>query len=130
MIGAADLRDDAAGFARGGGGELIRCLLSALRAAAKLPPARRTTSGLSAIANDCAARLTARLARPARAGDDWKLQRVSASTPANQKAGPDQERRRRRVAGPERIGFGNRRCRPVLLLENKKCSPSFARRIS
>jgi len=73
VIGAADLRDEAAGFARGGGGELIPCLLSARRAAAKLPPARRTASGLSAIANDCAARLTTRLARSARSGDDWSI---------------------------------------------------------
>jgi len=73
VIGAADLCEEAAAFADGGGDELIPCLLSALRAATKLPPARRTASGLSAIANDCAARLTARLAHTARAGDDWSI---------------------------------------------------------
>jgi hypothetical protein len=73
VVGAADLRDEAVGFAREGGGDLVACLMPALRAAAKLAPDRRTASGLDAIADHCAGQLTARLDRPARAAGDWSV---------------------------------------------------------
>ena len=74
VVGAANLREEAVGFLCQDNDELIGCLIAALRASGAFPPAKRTTSGLDAIAGHCALRLEARLARPPRADDDWSIE--------------------------------------------------------
>ena len=71
---AASLREDAAGFARQQGDEVIACVMPALRAAAALPAGTRRDGGFDALAADCAARLRARLARPPRPDGDWSIE--------------------------------------------------------
>lgn len=57
-----DLRDD----------ELLGCLIQLLRAS-KADPKTATAIGLAVIREHCSKRLHARLARPARAKDDWAI---------------------------------------------------------
>jgi hypothetical protein len=68
-----DLRDEIVGFLIQDNDDLIACLMPALRAGAGLDPQLRQESGLDSIAQHCTTRLTARLARPARAADDWSV---------------------------------------------------------
>jgi hypothetical protein len=72
--GAASLREEVTGFARQQGDEVIACVMPALRAAGTLPADARRAVGFDDLAADCAARLRARLARPARADDDWSIE--------------------------------------------------------
>lgn len=74
VIGASDLGDEVVGFLCRENNDLIACLMRALRAAGALPPAKRRAAGLDAIAHHCAGRVRARLARPARADDDWSIE--------------------------------------------------------
>jgi hypothetical protein len=74
MTGAASLREEVTGFARQQGDEVIACVMPALRAAGTLPADARRAGGFDDLAADCAARLRARLARPARADDDWSIE--------------------------------------------------------
>jgi 2OG-Fe(II) oxygenase superfamily len=74
VTGAVSLRGEVVGFGRQQGDEVIACVLPALRAAGKLPAATRQDGGFDDLAADCAARLRARLARPARAEDDWSIE--------------------------------------------------------
>ncbi len=53
--------------------DLLACLIPTLRAGANLDPLVRRDSGLDDIAHHCVTRLTARLARPERAADDWSI---------------------------------------------------------
>jgi hypothetical protein len=73
VISAADLRDEAVGFLCHGNDDLLACLMPVLRAAAPLPPDRWRDSGFDVVAQHCATRLTARLARPRRTDDDWSV---------------------------------------------------------
>jgi hypothetical protein len=73
VCGATDLRDEIVGFLNRDSDDLLPCVVSALRAGARLDPRIRQASGLDAIARHCATRLVARLARPARAADDWSV---------------------------------------------------------
>ena len=61
------LRDEIAGFCREQGDEVISCEMAALRAAAGAP-------GFDDLAADCTQRLRRRLARPARAAEDWSIE--------------------------------------------------------
>lgn len=74
VIGAADLRDEAVGFLCQGNDYLMACLMPVLRAAGALSPGRRRDAGLDVVAQHCATRLTARLARPRRTDDDWSIE--------------------------------------------------------
>jgi hypothetical protein len=71
--GAGKLRDEAVGFVREQDDEVIACAIPALRAARKLSVDSRRDGGFDDLAASCAARLTARLGRPARADDDWSI---------------------------------------------------------
>jgi hypothetical protein len=74
VVGTDELRDEALGFLCQYNDDLIGCLMAALRSAGPFPSAKRTTSGLDAIAGHCARRLQVRLARPPRAEDDWSIE--------------------------------------------------------
>ncbi len=80
VCGATDLRDEIVGVLSQDNDDLLACLMPALRAGALLEPDVRRESGLEAIARHCATRLTARLARAARAGDDWSVTPPSGCT--------------------------------------------------
>ena len=71
--GATDVRDDAVAFLSSDNDDLLALLLPAVRSASTLDPIVRIESGLDSLAAHCAAWLTARLARPARAVDDWSI---------------------------------------------------------
>ncbi len=73
MLDAVDVRDQVVSDVRGRRGEVSICVLRALHAAAKLPAGLRNGAGFPELAVDCADRLRGRLARPARADDDWSL---------------------------------------------------------
>jgi hypothetical protein len=73
VCGATDLRDEIVRFLSQDNDDLLPCVMPALRAGAPLDPHARQASGLDAIARHCATRLAARLARPARAADDWSV---------------------------------------------------------
>jgi hypothetical protein len=70
---ANDLRDGILGFLSQDNEDLLACLVPALRSAATLDPHVRHGSGLDTLAAHGATRLAARLARPARADDDWSI---------------------------------------------------------
>ena len=71
---ATDLRDEAVKFLCQDNDDLVACLMPALRAARALPPDLHCEAGLDVIAQRCAKRLAARLARPQRADDDWSVE--------------------------------------------------------
>ena len=73
-IGAASRRDTVSGYIRKQGDAVTVLEMSALRAAAELPPdGTRGEAGFGDLAADCVARLRARLARPQRASGDWSI---------------------------------------------------------
>lgn len=69
---AADLRDQVLDFCRQHDG-VTACVLPALRTAGTLPTEPRRDGGFVDLAGLCAARLSARMARPARDDDDWSI---------------------------------------------------------
>ena len=71
LVGAADLRDEAIGLLCRGEDDLVGCAIGVLRAT---PTSRWQPTGLDAVAAHCTGALEARLARPARAGDDWSIE--------------------------------------------------------
>jgi predicted 2-oxoglutarate/Fe(II)-dependent dioxygenase YbiX len=74
-IGAASTRDAVRGYIREQEDAVTALEMSALRAAAELPPdGTRGDAGFGSLAADCAARLRARLARPQRASGDWSIE--------------------------------------------------------
>ncbi len=74
ILAAADLRKEVVAFLRQDNDDLVGCAMSALRAAHTTKRQTHRESGLDVIARHCAARLEARLARPARAADDWSIE--------------------------------------------------------
>lgn len=68
-----DQRDQIVAFLVQDDQDLTTAVLSALRAGANRPADVRRDAGLDALATHGAARLSARLARPQRAGDDWSI---------------------------------------------------------
>jgi hypothetical protein len=70
LLGAADdkPRDQITGVLRKYGDNVVECLMPALRLAAA-----RRAAGLDAVAQDCADRLGAIIARPPRDEDDWSI---------------------------------------------------------
>ena len=74
VVGAAELRDEVVAFLCQDNDDLVACAMSALRAAGTAEPRTRRESGLGVVARHCATRLEARLARPARAADDWSIE--------------------------------------------------------
>jgi hypothetical protein len=74
IVGAADLRDEVVALLCQDNDDLVACAMSALRAAGTAGPQTRRESGLGVVARLCATRLEARLARPARAADDWSIE--------------------------------------------------------
>jgi hypothetical protein len=74
IAGAVELRDEVVAFLCQDEDELVACAISALRAAGAAGPQTRRESGLDVLARHCASRLEARLARPARAADDWSIE--------------------------------------------------------
>ena len=74
IIGAADLRDEVVALLGQDNDDLVACAMSALRAAGTAVPRPRRESGLDIVTRHCATRLEARLARPARATDDWSIE--------------------------------------------------------
>ncbi len=74
IVGAADLRAEVVAFLCQDNDDLVVCALSALRAAHEARWQAHPESGLDVIARHCAARLEARVARPARAADDWSIE--------------------------------------------------------
>jgi len=76
LVDATDLRDAAVGILCRDG-DLLACAIAALRAT---PPSRWSAAGLDVVATHCSAVLEARLARPARAGDDWSIELPSGCT--------------------------------------------------
>ena len=74
-IGAASIRDAVPGYIREQRDAVTALEMSALRAAAELPPdGTRGDAGFGGLAADCAARLRARLARPQRTSGDWSIE--------------------------------------------------------
>jgi predicted 2-oxoglutarate/Fe(II)-dependent dioxygenase YbiX len=74
-IGAASTRGTLSGYIRKQEDAVTALEISALRAAAKLPrDGTRGDAGFGDLAADCAARLSARLARPQRASGDWSIE--------------------------------------------------------
>ena len=73
-IAATDLRDEVVAFLCSDSDDLVACAMSALRAAATTKRQTHRESGLDVVARHCVARLEARLARPARATDDWSIE--------------------------------------------------------
>ena len=57
----------------GSSDDVTACVLPALRTAATFPADLRRDGGFVDLASDCAARLRARLTRPARDDDDWSI---------------------------------------------------------
>jgi hypothetical protein len=74
IVVAADLREEVSAFLSQNNDDLVTCAMSALRAAHKTKRHTYPESGLGVIARHCAARLQARLARPARTADDWSIE--------------------------------------------------------
>ena len=74
LIGATDLADGTAQFLCQGNDDLTGCLVQVLRAARALAPAGRGAPGIDTIEDHCVRRLTARLAGPDRADDDWSIE--------------------------------------------------------
>lgn len=72
VIAASDLRNEAVGFLCEEDDVLVG-VLPLLRAGQALSPEARRAAGLDTIANHCARRLKARLARPRRSEDDWSI---------------------------------------------------------
>jgi 2OG-Fe(II) oxygenase superfamily len=73
IIAAADLREEVIAFLCQDNDDLVVCAMSSLRAVHKTKRPTHRESGLDVIARHCAAQLEARLARPARAADDWSI---------------------------------------------------------
>jgi hypothetical protein len=74
-IGAARTRDTVSGYLRKLQDAVTALEMPALRAAAELPrDGARGDAGFGDLAADCAARLSARLARPQRASGDWSIE--------------------------------------------------------
>jgi hypothetical protein len=74
IVAAADLCDEVVAFLCQDNDDLVVCAMSALRAAHGAKRQTDCESGLDVVARHCAARLEARLARPARATDDWSIE--------------------------------------------------------
>jgi hypothetical protein len=74
IVGAAGLRAEMIVFLCQDNDDLVVCALSALRAAHEAKRQAHPESGIDIIARHCAARLEARLARPARAAGDWSIE--------------------------------------------------------
>jgi hypothetical protein len=74
LVGATELRDELTGFCQTRGDELLRCLVQSLRAATALAPELRRDAGLDILADHCADRLAAHLARPERDDGDWSIE--------------------------------------------------------
>lgn len=72
VIAAADIHDEMLASLCDETDDLLACLMRVLRAAMALPPTR-AAAGIDAIAQHCAGRLEARLARAPRADDDWSI---------------------------------------------------------
>jgi len=73
ILDAVDLRDAILAHLSRHPDAILHCTLRALRTAASPTPDVRERSAVPDLAADCAARLRARLARPARAADDWSV---------------------------------------------------------
>ena len=74
VIEAAVTRDTITAYVRRQDETVTVLEMSALRAAAEMPRLRsHSEGGLDILANDCAARLRARLARPSREPGDWSI---------------------------------------------------------
>jgi hypothetical protein len=71
---AADLRDRIVDFCRQHGDAVTSCVIPALRAAAAFPAETQQDDAFVQLAVDPTTRLRARLARPARAEDDWSME--------------------------------------------------------
>ncbi len=76
LVDATDLRDEAVGILCSDG-ELLACAIAALRAT---PASRWSAAGLDVVATHASAILQARLARPARAVEDWSIELPSGCT--------------------------------------------------
>jgi len=70
MVGATDMRDEAVGVLCRDDG-LVGCAIAVLRAT---PVSQWHAAGLDVVVSHCSATLEARLARPARADDDWAIE--------------------------------------------------------
>ena len=68
-----NLREEIVAALRGYGGDVLGCLLPALRSAAAMPAAARRAARLDVVARDCEERLGAIIARPLRDEDDWSI---------------------------------------------------------
>ena len=66
-------RDEIVGLLTGDNDDLLSCLLPALRSAAALDPGRAMSQPSTLSPGTAASRLAVRLARPARAADEWSL---------------------------------------------------------
>jgi hypothetical protein len=75
LLEAADenLREEIVAALRGYGGNVLGCLLPALRSAAAMPAAARRAARLDVVARDCEERLGVIIARPLRDEDDWSI---------------------------------------------------------
>jgi len=75
-IGAVSTVDTISHYVRKQDDSIVALEMSALRAAALLPPGKTALprTGLGVLADDCAGRLRARLERPFRAHDDWSIE--------------------------------------------------------
>jgi len=74
ILEAAQMRDEVVAFLCQDNDDLVGCAMSALRAAGTAGPGTGHGSGLDVVARHCTTRLEARLARPARAADDWSIE--------------------------------------------------------
>jgi hypothetical protein len=74
LIGATDIRDVAVSFLCKQNDDVLACLIQVLRKAKALSSTTLTAAGLDVIARHCCERLEARLARRARAADDWSIE--------------------------------------------------------
>ena len=74
IVGAADLRAEVVAFLCQDNEDLVVCALSALRAAHKAKWQAHPESGLDLVARHCAAKLEDRVARPARAANEWSIE--------------------------------------------------------
>jgi hypothetical protein len=70
LVGATDVHDEAVGVLCRDD-DMVGCAIAVLRATAA---SRWSAAGLDAVAAHCSAALEARLARPARASDDWSFE--------------------------------------------------------
>ncbi len=70
MVGATDVRDEAVGVLCRDDG-LVGCAIAVLQTT---PVSQWRAAGLDVVASHCSATLEARLARPARADDDWSIE--------------------------------------------------------